>query len=118
MSETSTVTEPRTAPAASLLETVQVWSLHLLCFVLPVASFAFLLTTPHAWFASVPWLLVLGGSIALDMRSPREHRQPVATMPGWPFNGVLYALFALQIANVALLVRMVSVQGFFTTDTF
>jgi alkane 1-monooxygenase len=98
-------------------ETMRVWALHLLCFVLPVASLVFLLTAPHAWYAALPWLLVLIGSIVLDMRSPREQRQPAATMPGWPFDGVLYLLFALQIANVALLVRMVAVHGFFATDT-
>jgi alkane 1-monooxygenase len=105
------------APRSSALETMRILSLHFLCFVLPVASFAFLLTAPHVWYASLPWLLVVIGSIAIDMQSPREHRQPLATLPGWPFNGVLYALFFLQIANVALLVRMVALNGFFTTDT-
>jgi len=99
------------------VETLRVWALHLLCFVLPVASLAFLLTAPHPWWAALPWLLVLIGSILLDMRSPSERRQPLATMPGWPFDGVLYLLFALQIANVALLVRMVALHGFFTADT-
>ncbi len=104
-------------PAARLVATAKIWALHLLCFVLPVASFLFLLSAPHAWYGSLPWLLVLIGSIVLDMRSPREDRQPLAAMPGWPFDGVLYALFFLQMANVALLVRMVAVHGFFTTDT-
>lgn len=105
------------APGAGMLETLRILALHLLCFVLPVASCAFLLTAPHVWYASLPWLLVVIGSIALDMRSPHERRQPLATLPGWPFDWVLYALFALQIANVALLVRMVGLHGFFTVDT-
>ncbi len=54
-------------------------------------------------------------------RSTCEARASTANrsrrMPGWPFNGVLYVLFALQLANVALLVRMVALYGFFTTDT-
>lgn len=100
-----------------ILETARVWALHLLCFVLPLACLGFLLTAPHAWYASLPWLLVVVGSIAIDMRSPREQRQPAATMPGWPFDGVLYVLFALQLVNVALLVRMVALHGFFATDT-
>ena len=99
------------------VQTLRVWALHLLCFVLPVASLAFLLTAPHPWWATLPWLLVLIGSIVIDMRSPSERRQPLATMPGWPFDGVLYLLFALQIGNVALLVRMVALHGLFTADT-
>ncbi len=104
--------------SAGLLDTLRVWALHQLCFVLPIASFVFLVSAPHAWFGSLPWLLVLLGSIVADMRSPGEHRQPATTLPGWPFDGVLYALFALQLANVALLVGMVAEHGFFTTDTF
>jgi alkane 1-monooxygenase len=115
MSATAVVEEA--VPAGCRVETLKIWTLHLLCLVLPVASFVFLLSAPHPWFASLPWLLVIIGSIGLDIRSPRERRQPLATMPGWPFDGVLYALFALQIANVALLVRMVALHGFFTTDT-
>jgi alkane 1-monooxygenase len=38
-------------------------------------------------------------------------------MPGWPFDGVLYVLAVLQLVNVALLVRMVALHGFFATDT-
>lgn len=98
-------------------ETARVWVLHLLCFVLPIASLVFLLTAPHPWYASLPWLLVVVGSIVLDMRSPSERRQPAATMPGWPFDAVLYVLFALQLVNVALLVRMVALHGFFAADT-
>lgn len=104
--------------SVSVVETMKIWALHLLCFVLPVASLLFLLTAPHLWYGSLPWLLVVIGSIVADMQSPREQRQPAATMPGWPFNGVLYALFALQLANVALLVRLVALHGFFTTDAF
>jgi len=105
-------------PGAGVVETMRVWALHLLCFALPVASFVFLLTAPHAWYGALPWLVVIVGSIAADMRSPRERRQPLATMPGWPFNGVLYVLAALQLANVALIVRMVALHGFFATETF
>ena len=101
----------------SQLATLRVWSLHLLCFVLPIASFVFLLTAPHGWYGALPWLLVVIGSIVVDMQSPRARRQPAATMPGWPFDGVLYVLLALQLANVALLVRMVALHGFFATDT-
>lgn len=99
------------------LHTVRVWALHLLCFVLPVTSVLFLVTAPHATLPSLAWLLVIVLSIVLDMRSPGERRQPAPTLPGWPFDGVLHALAVLQLANVALLVRMVAAHGFWTADT-
>jgi alkane 1-monooxygenase len=59
---------------------------------------------------------VIVASIWLDMRSPSEHRQPATTLPGWPFDGVLWILAAIQLASVALLVRVVALHGFWTLD--
>lgn len=100
-----------------VLETARVWALHLLCFVLPVTCFLFLTTAPHSWYGSLAWLSVLVASIWADARSRGEHRQPAATMPGWPFDSVLYVLVGLQILNTALLVRMVAMHGFWQMDT-
>jgi alkane 1-monooxygenase len=99
------------------VETARVWGLHLLCFVLPLTSVTFLLSAPHPWYLALPWLLVIVASIWADMQSPAERRQPEATMPGWPFDWVLYALVALQLLSVGLAVRMVALQGFWTFDT-
>ncbi len=111
-------TPHREAPHfAVALRTIRVWMLHLLCFVLPVTCVLFAVTAPHPWHRSLPWLLVIVTSIVLDMRSPGERRQPLATLPGWPFDGVLYALAALQLVNVAMLVRMVASGGLLTADT-
>jgi len=93
-----------------------IWALHLLCFVLPVGCTLFLATAPHPWYGAFPWLLVVAISVALDMRSPAERRQPLATLPGWPFDGVLYALAALQLLNVGLLVRIAALEGAWTAD--
>ena len=95
---------------------MRVWALHLLCFTLPLTCLLFLLTAPHPWLGALPWLLVVAISVVLDMQSPAERRQPLPTLPGWPFDGVLYALAALQIANVALLVRMVGLHGGWNAD--
>jgi len=89
-------------PSGVALQTIRVWMLHLLCFLLPITCVVFAVTAPHPWYGAWPWLLVVIVSIALDMRSPDEHRQPLPTLPGWPFDGVLYALAALQLVNVAL----------------
>lgn len=117
--DTSTPPLPAGAPAGvAPLETARIWALHLLCFVLPLTCLAFLLTAPHPWWRSLPWLLVIVGSVIADMHGTDELRQPVAAMPGWPFDAVLHALAALQLVNVALLVRMVALHGFAATDTF
>lgn len=105
------------ATAIPVLETLRVWSLHLLCFVLPVTCLAFGLTAPHPWWGALAFAGVLAASVHTDMRSGPEHRQPDALMPGWPFDGVLYLLVAMQFASVALLVRMVSLHGFWNIDT-
>ncbi len=99
-------------------EVVRIWSLHLLCFALPLTTLAFLLTAPHPWFFSLPWLAVVVGSVLLDNRSSAETRQPAEALPGWPFDAVLYVLFALQLVNVALGVWMVAEHGFWRIDTF
>lgn len=107
---------PAEVPSATL-ETARVWALHLLCFVLPVTCVVFGLTAPHPWWASVPFAGVILGSIWLDMRSPAETRQPVETMPAWPFDAMLYLAVALQLVAVGLLVRMVATFGFWRVDT-
>jgi hypothetical protein len=71
-------------------ETARVWALHCLSFVLPVTCLAYLLGGFHAGWHASPWLLVLIGSVVIDMWSPAEDRQPAATLRGWPFDAVLY----------------------------
>jgi alkane 1-monooxygenase len=102
---------------AGPLETARIWALHLLCFVLPLSCLAFLATAPHPWWASLPWLGVVVLSVVADVRSRGERRQPARTLPGWPFDGVLYALFVLQIVNVLGLVYVVATHGFWRMDT-
>jgi alkane 1-monooxygenase len=100
-----------------LRETLRIWALHLLCFALPVTSLLFLVSAPHRWWTALPWLLVVVLSIVADVRAPGERRQPAPAMPGWPFDGVLYVLAALQAATVALLVHLVATEGFWRVDT-
>ncbi|HEY2772638.1 MAG TPA: alkane 1-monooxygenase [Candidatus Binatia bacterium] len=110
---------PLTIPSIPIhaLETVRIWTLHLLCLVLPLTCIAFGLTAPHPWWGTLPFVAVLTASIVADMRSPAERRQPDVTMPGWPFDGVLYVLVAAQLLSVALVVHMIAVAGFWRIDT-
>ncbi|MCA9493042.1 MAG: fatty acid desaturase [Myxococcales bacterium] len=78
-------------------------SLHALAFVPPLYSLAWGLTVPHqashGW-----WLLPLIAAIAWDFWAPPVREQP-EPVPSWPFDAALYGLSALQLVNVALLVR-------------
>jgi alkane 1-monooxygenase len=106
-----------TAAHSSPLATARVWALHLLCFVLPVTCVLFFATGPHSTVGTLPWLLVLVASVVADVWSPGERRQPAPALPGWPFDSVLYALVAIQLAAVALWMHMVATHGFWRLDT-
>jgi alkane 1-monooxygenase len=109
---------PATAPdRAESPSTLRVWSLHLLCFVLPLTTLVFALTAPHSWWAALLFFLALVASVVADGRGGAEERQPAEALPGWPFDGVLYALFGLHLVNVWLLVDMVATHGFWRIDT-
>jgi alkane 1-monooxygenase len=107
--------DPAETPA-SRIEAAKVWALHLLCFVLPVTTLLFVATGPHPRWVGL-WLLPLALSILADVWSPAERRQPARRLPGWPFDWVLYALVALQVANVVLAARLVGLAGFWTWQT-
>jgi len=102
-----------TAPAPLL----RTWSLHLLCLVLPITTLVFGLTAPHPWWAALAFFAVVVISVMADNRAAAETRQPDSALPGWPFDGVLYGLFAIQLVNVWLLVSMVATHGFWRMDT-
>jgi alkane 1-monooxygenase len=95
---------------------VKALALHLLCFVLPLTTFAFLATAPHAHGVGW-WLLPLGLSVAADLASPPQRRQPALGLASWPFDAVLYALAALQLMNVVLAARLIGATGFFDWHT-
>jgi len=95
---------------------LRIWALHLLCFVLPLATLAFTLTGPHSWWVALLFLLPLLGSVVADVWSPNEQRQPTPDLAKWPFDAVLYVLVALQLANIVLTARLISMSGLFSVD--
>ena len=108
---------PAVPERASARETLRIFALHLLCFVLPVATLAFLATAPHPWYGSLPWLGVVLVSVLADNWSRSERRQPAARLEAWPFDAVLGVLVAVQLLNVALMVHGVAAHGFWRWDT-
>jgi len=105
------------APATAVRESARLWVSHLLCFVLPLSCLVFGVTAPHPWWVALPFVLVIVGSVLADVYGPAERRQPAETLPRAPFDAILYALVVLQLVNVALLVRLVAVTGFWRVDT-
>lgn len=108
---------PSVPQQASALETARIFARHLLCFVLPMTTLAFLLTAPHPWYLSLPWLVVVVGSVVADKRSRPERRQPAERLAGRPFDVILYTLVSMQFVILALALHAVWAYGFWRTDT-
>lgn len=85
---------------------LKIWSLHLMCFAVPLLALAYGLSGPHEWWVSLLFVVPILISVALDFTSRGEQRQPTPDLPRWPFDAVLYALAAIQVANVALAVHI------------
>jgi alkane 1-monooxygenase len=113
------------ATAASLesealtpIQTLGIWSKHLLSLYIPGLSLAFVWTGPHPWWLAVLFMLPLVWAHHVDCSARVERRQPSRSIPAAPFDALVYLLAVLQIAVVAGLVWMFSAggQGFFSAD--
>jgi alkane 1-monooxygenase len=93
------------------------WLRHLACFVVPMTTFAFLATGPHVWWVAPLWTVPVIASVLIDNRAAPARQQPADSLPGWPFDAVLYALVVLQFVNIALLGWMFSQTSFWSMDT-
>jgi alkane 1-monooxygenase len=85
-----------------------VWVEPWLCFILPAATLGFLLGGPHAWLPALLWTLPLWLCVAADYFSPADRAGPGPGWPAWLLDARLYALFALQWANIVLLLALAS----------
>jgi alkane 1-monooxygenase len=93
------------------------WSAHLLSFAAPVIGLSFVASGPHRWWVAL--LFLVPGAIFeyLDVHSPDEVRQPPEPMPTWPFDGMLYLLFTMQVATIVLAAHLIAQVGLFSIDT-
>jgi len=112
-SDMQATTSPTMSPAVPVL---RIWALHLLCFVLPLTTLAFTLSGPHPWWLALLFLLPLIASVVADVWGPVERRQPSADLPAWPFDAVLYVLVGLQLVNIVLTARLISLSGLLSVD--
>lgn len=83
------------------------WGFSLSLF-LPVSTLAFLLSGPHPGGTALLWTLPVWALIAADRFGPSETRSVPGEAPRWFFDGLLYVLASLQMANVLALGLMVS----------
>ncbi len=104
------------ADSARPLSASRLWLRHLACFVLPLTTLGFALTGPHRWYTALPWFGVVIASVMIDTRSGPARRQPDPALPSWPFDGVLIALVGLQVANIVLTARLISLSGLWSAD--
>jgi alkane 1-monooxygenase len=97
-------------------EVAKAWLFHLLALAFPLSSLVFLWTGPHKWWVAPLYLLPLALVQYLDTRPLEERRQPVDSLPSWPFSAIVYGLAFLQFVVICELVRMFSHQAIFSAD--
>jgi alkane 1-monooxygenase len=92
------------------------WASYLLGLALPLYNLAFLITGPHRWYTSLPWVLVLPALVLLERHGPPagEH---AGAVPRWSFDVLLYTASILHVVDLALFGRLILLAGFWSVDT-
>jgi len=105
-------TEATLAPS----EVSEIWLGHLMSFLIPLGALAYVWTGPHAWYVAPLFIAPFAVFHWMDVQPRHERRQPVETLPAWPFDLIVYALVAIHFAVLYGLVVMFSQQQFFSVD--
>lgn len=103
-------------PALAPSEVSEIWLGHLMSFLIPVASLAFVWTGPHRWYVAPLFIAPFAVFHWMDVRPRYERRQPVETLPSWPFDLIVYALAGIHFAILLGLVGLFSQQQIFSVD--
>jgi len=112
----TTATPALDQPRLSAAEVAWIWIRHLASLLLPVNALVFLWTGPHSWW-SVPFFIVpIALAELLDKSAVVERRQPMSTLPAWPFDSLVYLLAGLQLLIVFELALMFQHQAIFSVD--
>jgi alkane 1-monooxygenase len=105
------------APAAPpIREVARSFALHLTALYIPGVVLVFLWTGPHPWYLAPAFMLPLVLAHQIDCGPARERKPPLAGLPAWPFDALVYVLAGLQFWIVIETVRLFSVQGIFSLD--
>ncbi|MDG2335107.1 MAG: fatty acid desaturase, partial [Myxococcota bacterium] len=103
---------PEMAPS----EVSEIWLGHLMSFLIPLTTLAFVWTGPHSWYAALLFIAPLAIFHWMDVQPHYERRQPVETLPSWPFNIIVYLLVIVHFAVLVGLVRLFAMQSVFSFD--
>jgi alkane 1-monooxygenase len=90
----------------------------LLSLWFPLNGLVFLATGPHRWWVGLVFLVPLVVAYEVDVRSRDLLRAPRPGAAAWPFDLVVYALAAIQLANIVLLARMFAQVSLASLDVF
>jgi len=105
------------APAAPpIREVARAFASHLTALYIPGVVLLFVWTGPHPWYLAPAFMLPMVLAHQIDCGPGRETKAPLAGLPAWPFDGLVYLLAALQFSIVIGTVRLFSVQGIFSVD--
>lgn len=104
---------PEVAPS----EVSEIWLGHLMSLLIPLTTLAFVWTGPHAWYVALVFIAPMAVFAWMDTRPRYERRQPVESLPAWPFDLLVYVLVGIHFAILLGLVRLFTEQAFFSLDT-
>lgn len=93
------------------------WLPYLQAAILPLAVFGFVMTGPHRWPVAMLWMASPYVMVLLERRQGAFATLPEAPPRGWHFTALLFALGALYLVNLFLLLRMTAQGGFWRMDT-
>jgi alkane 1-monooxygenase len=81
---------------------------YLVCFVLPISTFLFLKHGSHSLYEILLWTLPFCAVLLLDGLNIKSTWFADEDYQGFFYDGILYALFLLQLVNIALMLHFVS----------
>ncbi|MBW2271328.1 MAG: alkane 1-monooxygenase [Deltaproteobacteria bacterium] len=97
-------------------EVVKIWLRHLLSLLFPISTLVFLWTGPHVWYVAPLYAIPFGIAMYVDQTAKVEKRQPLDSLPAWPFDALVYTLAVMQVIVVVETARMFSHQTVFSMD--
>jgi alkane 1-monooxygenase len=83
-------------------------SKHLLCFILPISTFLFLITGLHGTTSTLAWTIPFWLILLADWLSPDFKPETTAKYPAQFYDGILYTLTFLQFANIILMLGYIT----------